>query len=115
MTAIGHGRPVDPDLPRRRELAELLAGTQDLAGDYDSTITLALHLRSRRRQAGQPDDVAQVLADLAATLRASPALIDGLPRVRGEELTAALATARRQFDRRISQHLTYARTALEAS
>jgi hypothetical protein len=47
------------------------------------------------------------------TLRASTPLIDGLPRLPGEQLTAALATARRNFDRRISEHLAYARTVLE--
>jgi hypothetical protein len=114
MTATGHGRPADEDLPRRRELAELLAGAQDLKGDYDSTIELARHLQDRRRHAGQPADVDQVLADLEATLRASAALIDGLLRLHGEQLTAALVTARRDYDRRVAEHLAYARTALEA-
>ncbi|HEU5270399.1 MAG TPA: hypothetical protein VFU36_10800, partial [Jatrophihabitans sp.] len=40
-------------------------------------------------------------------------LIDGLPRLHGAQLTAALATARRDYNRRIAEHLTYARTALE--
>ena len=118
MTAIGHARPADEDRARRlQELAELLAGARDLDGDYDSTIELARHLRRRRRATGQPADVAAVLADLEATLRASTALVGGIPasceRLHGEQLTEALATARREFDRRLGEHLAYARTALE--
>jgi hypothetical protein len=113
ITASGHAQPRDPELGRRRELAELLAGARDLSGDYDSTIALARHLQDRRRQAGQPAIVDQVLADLEATLRASTPLIDGLPRLHGTQLTAALATARRDYNRRIAEHLTYARTGLQ--
>ena len=113
MNASGDARPQDPELGRRRELAELLAGARDLASDYDSTIALAQHLQDHRRRAGQPADIDQVLADLEATLGASTPLIDGLPRLRDAQLTAALATARRDYNRRIAEHLAYARTALE--
>lgn len=50
-------------------------------------------------------DLDQVLADLAAILRASIALIDRLPRLHGQQLTAALATGRGEYERRLGEHL----------
>ena len=117
MTAIGQARPDDEEMGRRRELAGLLAGVRDLDCDYDSTIELARHLRAQRASAGQPTDIGVVLRDLEACLRALPPLLDDTvkaPRLAGPPLTAALERARREFDRRIRQHLAFAQTALEA-
>lgn len=57
MIAIGHGRPADEELPRRRELAELLGCARDLDGDYASTIELARYLQTQRAKGGQSTDV----------------------------------------------------------
>jgi hypothetical protein len=99
-----------------RELAELLAGARDLDGDYDSTIELGRHLRARRAAAGRPVDVEAVLLDLEACLRAQPPLLDDrlrIPRLTGPALSAAVQRARADFDRRIREHLAFARTGLE--
>lgn len=116
MTAAGHGRPLPADAGARRELAELLAGARDLAGDYDSTIELARHLQAQRAAAGQPVDVEAVLLDLETCLRAQPPLLDEtirMPRVTGRALAIAVQRARVAFDRRIREHLAFAQTALE--
>jgi hypothetical protein len=114
-----HPQPADPhargEQGARRELAELLAGARDLDGDYDSSIELARHLQARRAQVGEPTDIESVVLDLEACLRsASPLPDDGIraPRLTGQQLVAALQAARTDFDRRIRQHLAFARTAL---
>ena len=119
---IAHPRPAVSDhearaeQAARRELAEMLAGARDLDGDYDSSIELAIHLRSQRAQAGQPVDTDSVVLDLEACLRsASPLPDDSIrsPRLTGAQLAAAVQAARTDFDRRIRQHLAFARTALQ--
>jgi hypothetical protein len=116
MTAGGQARAL-PDAQARRQLAELLAGARGLDGDYDSTIELACQLQAGRARAGQPAGVDQVLIDLEACLRAQPPLLDETircPRLTGRPLTAEVQRARADFDRRIRQHLAFARTSLEA-
>jgi hypothetical protein len=114
--------PRDPagerELEARLELAALLAGADDLDGDYDSTIELALHLKARRAAAGQAVDVGVVVLDLEACLRSQPPATPedvrpGVGRLTGAALVTAIDAARAQFDRRIRQHLAIARTALE--
>lgn len=116
MTAVGHGRPLPADAGARRELAELLAGARDLDGDYDSTIELARHLHAQRAAAGQPVDVDAVLLDMETCLRAQPPLLDDtirMPRLTGPALATAIQQTRGEFDRRIREHLAFARAGLD--
>jgi hypothetical protein len=103
--------PPDAALEARRELAALLAGAKDLAGDYDSTIELAEYLQTRRAADGLAVDVESVLLDLEACLRsAPPPLLEDVvcgTRLAGAELTAAVQRARTEFDRRIREHLVF--------
>ena len=109
--------PPDDALEARRELAALLAGAKDLDGDYDSTIELAEYLQARRAADGLAVDVESVLLDLEACLRsAPPPLLEDVvcgTRLSGGELHDRLERARTEFDRRIREHLAFARTALE--
>jgi hypothetical protein len=109
--------PPDDAQAARRKLAVLLAGAKDLDGDDDSIIELADYLRAGRVAAGQPADVESVLLDLETSLRSSPpALLEDVvcgTRPSGAELTAAAARARDEFDRRIREHLAFARSALQ--
>lgn len=103
--APGHAG-ISQELEGRRELAALLAGAADLAGDYDSTIELARHLRAQRAAAGQAVDIDAVILDLEACLRSAPPVLpeDGRPGVRrltGADLVDAIASARAGFERRI--------------
>ena len=116
MTGSAAAQPADQALQLRRELAVLRAGARDLAGDYDSTIELAEHLRARRAANGQAVDVDAVLLDLEACIRSAPPLLDEVgcgARLAGAELTAAVDRARAEFDRRIREHLAFARTGLQ--
>lgn len=116
MTAVSPGRPGPAtDREALRELAGLRAGARDLDGDYDSTIELARHLRAQRARAGQPTDADSVMLDLEACLRSATPLPDNTirnPRLTGQALTDALQRARAEFDRRIREHLAFARTGL---
>lgn len=110
--------PPPDDAPEtRRELAALLTGAKDLAGDYDSTIELAEYLQARRAADGRLSGVESVLLDLEACLRSSPPpLLEDVvcgTRLSGAELTAAVERARIDFDRWIREHLVGARTALQ--
>jgi hypothetical protein len=109
--------PTDDAMEAGRELAALLAGVKDLDGDYDSTIELAEYLQSRRAASGLAVDVDAVLLDLEASLRsAPPPLLEDVvcgTRLSGGELHDRLERARIEFDRRIREHLAFARTALE--
>jgi hypothetical protein len=66
---------------------------------------------------GLAGDVESVLLDLEACLRsAPPPLLEDVvcgTRLTGAELTAAVHSARTEFDRRIREHLVFARTALQ--
>jgi hypothetical protein len=97
-------------LELRRELAALLAGATDLNGDYDSTIELTRHLWDRRA-------AEVVLLDLEACIRSAPPPLledvrQGAGRLTYPELATAVERARADFDRRIREHLAFARTAL---
>ena len=109
MTSIANS--VDEHLKLRVELGRLLAGIKDLESDFASTETLALHFLSRR---GIGSPVAAVLADVEACLRGSaPQRGTRLPATAQAQLQAALAQARKDYDRALTRHLEHARLALE--
>lgn len=98
----------------RMRLATARAGIADLQAEWDTTVELARHLRARRREAGQADSTAAVLADLEISMRASAPLPHTLPPATPvAELRRAVHQAERDYARLISQHLTYARETLD--
>jgi hypothetical protein len=98
----------------RMRLATARAGIADLQAEWDTTVELARHLRGRQRDAGRPDSTAAVLVDLEISMRASAPLPRTLPPATPvAELRRAVHRAERDYDRLISQHLTYAREALD--
>ena len=118
MTTAVPAQPADEALRLRRELAALRDGVKDLAGDYDSTIELAGHLRDRRAAAGRPVDVDSVLLDLEASIRsAPPPLLEDVHRGAGRascsELAGEVERLRAELDRLMRLHLAFARTALQ--
>lgn len=97
----------------RRRLATVLAGVDDLTIEWDATAELANYHYDRHAQAGEEPDLADVLADVEATMRRAMPLPHTAPHTTDPAtLLNLIEAAEDAYEQLISQHIEHAEKTL---
>jgi len=96
----------------RRRLATILAGVDDLKGEWQATSELATYCYDRAASGGEPDP-ADVLADVESIMRRAVPLPHSFPSVADVDVLLELIDAAEDaYERLIAEHLDYAEKTL---